>query len=344
MKKILPFFLLLFYQSTISQTIVKMRNMGGVSVIPCKINGISFDFIFDTGASDVTLSYEIAVELWNKGYIKKEDILGSSTYQVASGDLVEGIVINLRKIEIGGIEINNVKASILKGGDVPLLLGQSAISRLGLIQLDLNNNTIVIQNTTIPTTQSTKYNSTVGVLIGTQEWMINNLDVTHFNNGDLIPEAKTKEDWARAGREGKPVWCYFNNDPKNNVKGKLYNWYAINDPRGLAPAGWEVATELDWDQLEVHLIKGYGHAPFSHIANQLKQYNFDFISIGTRIANNNYDFSSGAVIDNKWWVKSTKSKTLFNVSKMIAWNSGNKYFISMSGMRSLGMPVKCIRK
>lgn len=78
------------------------------------------------------------------------------------------------------------------------------------------------------------------VTIGKQIWMKTNLDVDRFRNADLIPEAKTDEEWIIAGRSKKPVWCYYNNDPKNNSK--LYNWYAVNDPRGLAPEGWHIPT------------------------------------------------------------------------------------------------------
>jgi uncharacterized protein (TIGR02145 family) len=81
------------------------------------------------------------------------------------------------------------------------------------------------------------------VTIGKQVWMSNNLNVDKFRNGDPIPEAKTNEEWEKAGNEGKPAWCYYENDPSNGEKyGKLYNWYAVNDPRGLAPEGWKIPT------------------------------------------------------------------------------------------------------
>jgi hypothetical protein len=71
-------------------------------------------------------------------------------------------------------------------------------------------------------------------IIGDQHWMVENLNVSHFRNGDPIPEAKTNEEWELAGTEGKPAWCYCNNDPGNaSTYGKLYNRYAVNDPRGL---------------------------------------------------------------------------------------------------------------
>jgi uncharacterized protein (TIGR02145 family) len=81
------------------------------------------------------------------------------------------------------------------------------------------------------------------VTIGTQVWMPKNLDVSTFNNGDIIPELTDSAQWANATG---PAWCYFNNDPATGATyGKLYNWYAVNDPRGLAPAGWKVPSDAD---------------------------------------------------------------------------------------------------
>ena len=92
------------------------------------------------------------------------------------------------------------------------------------------------------------------IIIGTQTWAAKNLDVSTFRNGVSIPEAKTKEEWLNAGAEGKPAWCYPDNDPDMGKKyGKLYNWYAVNDPRGLPPEGWHVASEAEWTTLTDHL-------------------------------------------------------------------------------------------
>ena len=93
------------------------------------------------------------------------------------------------------------------------------------------------------------------VIIGNAEWMAENLNTSRFLNGDLILEAKTDEEWIEAAANETPAWCFYNNDPLNGVKyGRLYNWYAINDPRGLAPEGWRIPTDCDvWD-----LIKSLG--------------------------------------------------------------------------------------
>jgi uncharacterized protein (TIGR02145 family) len=85
------------------------------------------------------------------------------------------------------------------------------------------------------------------VVIGSQTWFAENLNVDRFRNGDPIPEAKTDAEWEQAGENKQPAWCYYNNDPANGTKyGKLYNWYAVNDPRGLALEGWHVPSVADW--------------------------------------------------------------------------------------------------
>ncbi len=86
--------------------------------------------------------------------------------------------------------------------------------------------------------------------LGTQTWMAQNLNVTRFRNGDVIPEAKTKEEWEKADMEGTPAWCYYNNDYQNGpIYGKLYNWHAVTDPRGLAPLKWHIPNQEEWKRL-----------------------------------------------------------------------------------------------
>lgn len=92
------------------------------------------------------------------------------------------------------------------------------------------------------------------VKIGSQTWMTSNLTVTKFRNGDPIYEAQSVEEWERCGKKKIPAWCWYDNDPKTDKKsGKLYNWYAVNDPRGLAPEGFHVPNEEDWKTLINHL-------------------------------------------------------------------------------------------
>jgi len=91
----------------------------------------------------------------------------------------------------------------------------------------------------------------VAITIGTQKWMPRNLNVTHYRNGDVIPQVKNANQWA-ALTTG--AWCYNNNDPANGaIYGKLYNWYAVHDPRGLAPIGWHIPSDSEWTVLSLLL-------------------------------------------------------------------------------------------
>ena len=97
------------------------------------------------------------------------------------------------------------------------------------------------------------------VKIGEQVWLAENLDVTTFRNGDPILEIKKDEEWESAGQKGIPAWCYYDNDSTNGPKyGKLYNWHAVNDPRGLAPDGWHIPMVKDWRILNNFLGENIG--------------------------------------------------------------------------------------
>lgn len=89
------------------------------------------------------------------------------------------------------------------------------------------------------------------VQIGEQVWMAENLNVTKFRNGDPIPEAKTYKEWKSAAIKKKPIWCYYNFNPANGSRfGRLYNWYATKDPRGLAIENWHIPSFNEWIRLK----------------------------------------------------------------------------------------------
>jgi uncharacterized protein (TIGR02145 family) len=84
-----------------------------------------------------------------------------------------------------------------------------------------------------------------------KDWMKKNLDVSTYRNGDPIPQVTDATAWAGLTTG---AWCWYENNSENGtVYGKLYNWYAVNDPRGLAPAGWHVPTDAEWTALGVCL-------------------------------------------------------------------------------------------
>ena len=88
------------------------------------------------------------------------------------------------------------------------------------------------------------------VLINNKTWMVDNLNASIFRNGDKIPVVKSYKEWIKACNKEEPACCYFNNKKKNGkVQGLLYNWYAVNDSRGLAPEGMEIPSEVDFASL-----------------------------------------------------------------------------------------------
>ena len=105
-----------------------------------------------------------------------------------------------------------------------------------------------------PTERPSIKNDFESIKIGEQEWLVKNLDVDKFRNGDVIPHALSDKDWEIAGKYDQPAWCYVDNNSENGkIYGKLYNWYAVNDKRGLAPAGWHVPSDAEWTTLTTYL-------------------------------------------------------------------------------------------
>lgn len=97
------------------------------------------------------------------------------------------------------------------------------------------------------------------IKIGTQIWTTKNLDVSNFRNGEVIFHAKTQLEWQIAADSMKPAWCFFGFDEMyGKTYGKLYNWYAVNDRRGLAPKGYHIPSSTEWKILNTFLGKEAG--------------------------------------------------------------------------------------
>ena len=89
------------------------------------------------------------------------------------------------------------------------------------------------------------------IIIGNQIWSNRNLDIDTFRNGEKILQVNSNEEWEKAGKEGKPAWCFYENDPKNGAKyGKLYNWYAASS---ICPSGWHLPNTCDFGQLLLYV-------------------------------------------------------------------------------------------
>lgn len=117
---------------------------GGVCKVKCAINGLPLHFIFDTGATDVSVSSVEATFMAKNDFLSSSDIIGKQNYQTADGNITEGTVINLKDVKLGSLHLNNIKASVVRNQAAPLLLGQSVLSKLGKIEIDNTKNVLRI--------------------------------------------------------------------------------------------------------------------------------------------------------------------------------------------------------
>jgi uncharacterized protein (TIGR02145 family) len=92
------------------------------------------------------------------------------------------------------------------------------------------------------------------ITICNQTWTKSNLNVSKYRNGDIIPQVTNPSAWANLTTG---AWCYYNNNSSNETSyGKLYNWYAVNDTRGLAPIGWHIPSETEIESM-IDCLGGY---------------------------------------------------------------------------------------
>ena len=116
----------------------------GVCKVKCSINGLPLHFIFDTGATDVSISSVEATFMAKNDFLSSSDIIGKQNYQTADGNITEGTIINLKDVKLGSLHLNNIKASVVRNQAAPLLLGQSVLSKLGKIEIDNTKNVLRI--------------------------------------------------------------------------------------------------------------------------------------------------------------------------------------------------------
>ena len=143
--------LLSIYTFCLGQKVISLTKQNGVYTIPCTINGVKRSLIFDTGASSVTISMQLAKLLYSSGKLSDSDIKGFGRSQTASGHIVDNMAIILRDVEISGLHLKNVDAVVLEGQNVPLLLGLSAIQKLG--KVTLSGNRLIIDSSILGNSQ-----------------------------------------------------------------------------------------------------------------------------------------------------------------------------------------------
>ena len=121
------------------------KKYGGTYEIPCQVNGLPLKMIFDTGASDVTISAVEASFMLKNGYLSEEDVKGRKNYMTADGDIHEGTVLRLKEVKLGDAVLRNIEASVVHSQRAPLLLGQSVLEKFGTITIDNVNSKLLIK-------------------------------------------------------------------------------------------------------------------------------------------------------------------------------------------------------
>jgi len=181
------------------------------------------------------------------------------------------------------------------------------------------------------------------IKIGDQTWMSNNLNVDKFNNGDIIEEVKNKDDWEKAIINKKPAWCYYDNDIENGKKyGKIYNWYAISDPRGLAPDGWCIPNNEDWLKL-VNFLGGIEFAGtkmksmsgWKNQGNGSNESEFNGLPGGYRFRNGSFNKLEKCIY--LWSSTDSSNEKYWNI--YLRYNSGE---LGMKEMGDCGY-VRCVK-
>jgi uncharacterized protein (TIGR02145 family) len=185
------------------------------------------------------------------------------------------------------------------------------------------------------------------VKIGTQVWMLENLNASHYRNGEIIPEAKTDEEWKEAGTMNQSAWCYYNNKLEN---GKLYNWYAVTNQRNICPVGYHIPTHAEWKILTDFLniesgaggkIKEDGTSHWESLSTEAdNSSNFSPVPVSFRNWDGSFNSDDGDYCT--WW-SSTDRGTIGAWGRdrdmnyylcRVAWHGNN---------RTNGFSVRCIK-
>ena len=248
--------------------------------------------------------------------------------------------------------------------------------------LDTKTSAAILQPSTQPEIETSIYkaptniNSTLDygygtsdaptIKIDTQEWIGKNLNTDHFANGDPIQEAKTADEWNLARVNKQPAWCYHYNDAaKGPIYGKLYNWYAVSDPRGLAPKGWHVPSDKEWDILIGHLaVNGevvnkvnknrVGGSSYESYETKNVGYSLKSTRGWTKIGGNRSGFSGlagGQCFDNGIFTEIGKSGSWWSASEGPredqAWyrnlNGVNDTVSRNVALKGCGFSVRCVK-
>ena len=189
--------------------------------------------------------------------------------------------------------------------------------------------------------------NSLSITIGTQKWMIVNLDIVTYRNGDTIPQVTDTKTWAGLTTG---AWCYYNNDAAIGAKyGKLYNWYAVNDSRGLAPQGWHIPTDAEWVTLSNFLggdnvaggkLKEAGTLNWRSPNTGSNVSGFSALPGGARYPDGQFTYVGDLGF---WWsaTKALASSPDAAWSQYLSWHIDRLY--GLNSYNSNGFSVRCIK-
>lgn len=186
----------------------------------------------------------IQTEVFSQSKKKQIEVLN---YRV---DSVKLLIQNQRLIKNSEIlSLRNINSTIQKKIDSLINESKTIENRLISERKDKQNKELEIRKIkNVIDKQNDSIRKCLNLItIGKQIWCTKDLDVSTFSNGDVIPEAKSDKEWSTAGKKQKPAWCYVEEDGIKYCK--LYNGWAVNDPRGLAPLGYKIAKSEDWSKI-----------------------------------------------------------------------------------------------
>lgn len=202
-------------------------------------------------------------------------------------------------------------------------------------------------NTNINNKNTPSIASFKNIKIGTQIWSLENLNTSKFSNGQEIIECKSNKEWIDAGINHQPAWCSYNNDSKLDAAyGKLYNGYAVADPRGLCPIGWHIPSDIEYNTL-IDILGGSNIAGgkmkelgTKHWikANNLKYKNsLEFLPGGARLTNG--EFGLLTYFGTYW----TSTQVLERTAYLLNLFCFNDEVLKAPADYSWGISVRCIK-
>jgi len=195
------------------------------------------------------------------------------------------------------------------------------------------------------------------VIIGSQEWIAENLKVTRFNNGTLIANIQHDDSW---GNDTTGAWCYYLNNQSNYfVYGKLYNGYVVTSKNKVCPQGWHIPSNNEWNTL-INFLGGNKTNGIEGTGSKMKEIKlwgdttyasntslFTALPSGLRRMHNN-DCGCGnstftdVYYETQWWCSDEVSKYV-KISPLLRSSDGLALFPGGIDSKSSGLPIRCIK-